>query len=70
MTPDQRDAAMDRLAQLDREIDGLHWAEIDAELEDESAEAAEQRRERWELQRERDTLLKTFPEVKYWPAES
>lgn len=70
MTPDQRDAAMDRLAQLDREIDGLYWAEIDAELEDESAEAAEQRRERWELQRERDALLKTFPEVKYWPAES
>jgi hypothetical protein len=67
MSPEQRDAAMDELERLDREIRNML-----EDIDDDDPDHLWQVHLRYDLyhaQWEREKLLQTFPEVRHWPKE-
>lgn len=66
MNPEERERAMDRLAELDREIEeGRGWLDDEDEYEEHPRECVEYYVCR--LEEKRADILATFPEVKFAP---
>jgi hypothetical protein len=60
-----RERAMRRLDRLDRKIGSLEHEFVHGWCDDDELDVMSSRLS--ERRRERDALLQTFPEVKYWP---
>lgn len=67
MSPEQRNAAMDELHRLNREIRNMR-EDLDPD-DPERQWQASIKSDLGDAKRERERLLMTFPEVRYWPIQ-